>query len=455
MTVARTIDRRGDRVVELVPAVLAVAAEGAWVAVLYALVQAASGGSFVLGTVSMVLAAGLGLVAARVLGPRVGPRWPALTLALTLGGALAGWLADPAVIAAVADGSLSRALFTHPGGWLVGLAVLRGTAHARPQTSAAVLETLMTVGLPVLAVPVLLGGMLAAPRWDAFIAAATPSILLFVVSGTVALAVRRLDRVGTGAGFDWRRNRWWLVMVALLVVGAGALAIPASDVVGPLVRLAVGLLVVPLLLVGAIAGFGQVSRRAVISLLVVLVVLGLLVVVAGPAEAPPPDPAEGVGTGGGGTAGDLVIAAGGGGIVAILLVVAVLVLARLWMREALRGGDPAVPEERVIDAGWIESTVAPGRPGRRARRRPEPRGAAEAYLALLDDLEPREMVRRETGETPAEHARRLRAGGHGAAGLDLLAADYELVAFGERRLTAPEDRRGMARWRRLRITLGR
>lgn len=445
---------RPSRVVELVPAALAITAEGAWVAVVYALVEAAANGPFVIGPAGMIVAAAAGLVAARGLGPVLADRWPRVALLLVLGAATLGWLADPAVRAALVDGLPEQATFAHPGGWIVGLAVLRGFAHARPATSAMVLERLMVVGLPALAVPLLVGGMLAITRWERFVAEATPAILLFIVAGTVGLAVRRLDRVGIGAGFDWRRNRAWLLMVALLVVGAGALAIPVSDVVGPAVRVAVGLLVVPLLLIGAVAGFSQVSRRAIVSLLVLGVALLLIVTIVGPAEAPAPEPPGEIGPGGGGTAGDVLLTVGGGGLLILAVVLGVLVLARLWMREALRPDVSDVPEERVIDHGEHEP-VTSRRPTVGRRRRVEPTDAATAYLALVDDLEPRPTVRRAPGETPAEHARRLRVEGVGATGLDLLAADYALARFGGRPLTESEDRRGLARWRRLRLRLGR
>jgi hypothetical protein len=64
---------------------------------------------------------------------------------------------------------------------------------------------------------------------------------------------------------------------------------------------------------------------------------------------------------------------------------------------------------------------------------------------LLEDLASREGVRREDGETPAEHAARLRESGTGAFGLDLLAADYGLVRFGGIRLTEAEERRAVRR----------
>ena len=45
----------------------------------------------------------------------------------------------------------------------------------------------------------------------------------------------------------------------------------------------------------------------------------------------------------------------------------------------------------------------------------------------MESLAGRDPVAREDGETPAEHARRLRAAGHGTLALDLLAADVGLA----------------------------
>ncbi len=58
-------------------------------------------------------------------------------------------------------------------------------------------------------------------------------------------------------------------------------------------------------------------------------------------------------------------------------------------------------------------------------------------------------MRREPGETPSEHAGRLRRTGLGALSLDLLAADYGLVRYGARDLTAVEERRAIGRAARL------
>ena len=132
-------------------------------------------------------------------------------------------------------------------------------------------------------------------------------------------------------------------------------------------------------------------------------------------------------------------------IAVALAVVAVIVLITLWMLRPRVDAD-VEDEDRWIDHGdetdrerlaAATPRVAPG------RRRPA--DAVAAYRELLEDLAPRPGVRREDGETPAEHAGRLRDAGSGALGLDLLAADYGLVRFGGVRLSDAEERRAVRR----------
>jgi hypothetical protein len=116
--------------------------------------------------------------------------------------------------------------------------------------------------------------------------------------------------------------------------------------------------------------------------------------------------------------------------------------------------DPSgLDEIRSIDHGEA-STDGPTRRFRRRRASPDPSTAVEAYVRLLDDLDRRPDARRETAETPAAHAARLRATGAADLSLDLLAADYALARFGGVELSSAEDRRAVERWRRLRRTLG-
>jgi len=131
----------------------------------------------------------------------------------------------------------------------------------------------------------------------------------------------------------------------------------------------------------------------------------------------------------------------------------ILLLAALWMRRRRATDDELVPETRVVDRGGLDETAA-----RRARRwwqrRPQPADAAEAYVALVADIDRHAGVRRTASETPREHAARLRGSGVDLS-LDLLAADYTLIRDAGRTLSPGEERRAIERWRGLRKRLTR
>jgi hypothetical protein len=328
-------------------------------------------------------------------------------------------------------------------------------AHARGPSSAVSLGHLVEIGLPGLVIPVIVAGMLEEPWRSEALDGIAVAVVAFLVAATLGVAVARIETLGRRAGFDWRRNRAWLALVALLAIGVVAVVLPAASIVGPIVRVVVAAIVVPLFAVGVIAGLTQVSRRAILSLFVLGVVTLLIVALAGPVR--PSDEQEGQpGQGNILESESQVVTFAAGGLLTIAVFGGVLVLARLWMREALRVVPGDIAEERTIDRRLPEDhRVGSGRNRRRGVRAGGPPGdAAAAYTTLLDDLADRPRVARSDGESPAEHARRIRAAGDGAVGLDLLAADYELVRFGGRTLTPGETSRAVARWRRLRRSLG-
>lgn len=466
----------------LLPAALALVAEGSWVAVIVALVQAASQEPIVLGPAALAGFAAAGLFAARAGAPRAGARWPALAVGLTALASIVGWLCAAATWDTLRSSDPASALQVHPGGWLAGLAFLRGIAHARPVSSEEAIGSLMTFAVPVVVLAFLLGGAIAEPGRSEFRAAALTDTVLFVGSGLLALALARIRQLGGATGFDWRRNPAWLGLLVVLVGAILLVALPASFAVGPLVILFVAALPVPLLVAGLVAGIDRRARRMLVFVGVATVVVAVLVRLFGgtsgpsggagssvPGQTTPPDQAW------------MAVAAW----TAILAGSAILIalLAALWMRQALSSGDDEVAEERTIDYGTATSA------GRRIRAFPTWRRAAgpptdgpAAYLAAVRELAAFDDLRRLPDETPAEHARRVRAaaprapapgppigpGGAGAspgpvadgaagpvfgAALDLLAADYELARFGSRTLTPGEHVRAIARWRRLRTRL--
>jgi hypothetical protein len=432
-----------------IPVALAIVAEAAWIWVVAGLMQEYALREPELGLVAFVGFVAVGAIGAALLSTRLGPRWPAAALALMAIAGTIGWLASPAARAAIGEVGVGHALAVHPGGWLASIAVLRGFAHGRLPLGEQTLSRLLTVGIPGLAIVTLAGGMVAEPWRGRFLADALIAAIAFATSATLSLAMARLTAVGADSGFDWRRNPAWVGLLIVLVAVTAAVAIPASLVAGPLISFLVGVAIGPFILIGLVIGFDRRAVRilamfvaAAIVLVTVLSIIGQAVKpatpapaggVAGPA-APPTEPGQAV--------------AVGAALVVLAAIVATVILARLWMRR-VAVSDDGIAETRTIDRGEER------RPGRRPsrRRRSTPVDAVSAYLALNEDLAGDRALERRPTETPAEHARRIRAAGRRELGLDLLAADYALARFAGVRLSGAEDRRAIGRWRVLRVRL--
>ncbi len=439
-----------------VPVAVVLVAEAAWIAVVAGLLEAFVLRAPVTGIPELLLAATAGTVAARTLPARVGEAWSRLAVALAAFAGLAGWLASAevrALLAAGGDGALGRALAANPGGWLAALAFVRGMAHARLPVDPGRVGTMLAVSIPGLALAAILGGMIGEPARTAFLAAARLQVLVFVGAAVLALALARLANVGRGARVDWRRNPPWVLLTGALVLLTAGFAAWVSVNGGHAIATAIAVVTVPLLVVGFVVGFDRRSVRILaISVAAVGFIGTVLRVVApngpgatpAPTVLPPPVPQPPADPG---TTAALWILA----LVLALAVGAVLVLARVWLRRPRQV--PAEDEVRVIDRGDGMDAPPRSRRGSRFRRRARPVDAVAAYRALLEELDGRRPVARERGETPAEHARRLRGAGHGTLSLELLAADYGLARFGGLALTEAETRRAIGRADRLRAAL--
>jgi hypothetical protein len=449
----REMTRRGRSVSawsEVLAPLLAFIAEGAWISVPAAFLQAAAREPAWLGPAGFSIAVAVGWLLARSAGDDPESRWASLAPVIVAVGAVLGWLASGDVVRALGTGDVGSALGRNPGGWLVGLAVLRGVAHARRGASEDALTRLASVATPGLAIPVLIGGVMPEPQRTIFLDQATLAVVLFLVCVTLALALRRMASIAERSGFDWRRNRAWLLLLTTLVVAVTLIAVPSSGTIGRVIQVAIALLFAPALIIATIASIPRVTRRMLLVLGAILVA-GLVIIYALPQRPFIPDEIATGGTAGSETADNTTVYLVLGALLLAAIALLIVALVRLWMREIERHGETDVPEERFIDRG--EAVVRParriGRPRWRPNRRDEPTTAAGAYLALLRDIEGVGGVRREAAETPSGHARRLRANGTGAIGLDLLAADYVLERWAGRALTADEDRRGVERWRML------
>lgn len=449
---ARSAGPRTGAAIDVLPLILVVIAEAAWISVIAGLVQEYALQLPVLGVPTLIAYIAGGILAARLLARRLDARWPFAALGLTALAAASGWLSGPETRAAIGAGAFGSALATNPGGWLAGLAMMRGFAHSGLPLAEATVGRMLALGIPVLAIAAALGRLVADPwrttfETDAFVAA-----IAFAVTGTLGLAFVRLRDAGAGTTLSWRHNPAWAALIAVLIVIAVWFAIPASTMTGTVISWVVSVAMGPLLVLGVIASVQRPGRRIILISIGVAFALVLVGQVLKPGQggsvtpggsggvAAPPDPDDAV---------QAALGLGLGGVGLLLIAVVVILLARMWMRRLTPPDDDAF-ETRSIDEG-------PGRPAPRPRRprlrRSAPTDAAAAYVALVDDLAAHPIMRRAPAETPAEHARRLRRAGHGGLSMELLAADYELARFGAVSLNAAEDRRAIERWRRLRREL--
>jgi hypothetical protein len=435
---------------EIAPVALVIVAEAAWVSVVGGFIQEVRLQAPVLGIPALTAFVAGGLIAARTLGPRLGRWWAVVGFGLSVAAGLLGWLFAPDARAALAGGDLRTAIGENPGGWVAGLAVLRGYANARFPLSAATCARMLRLGIPGLAVIALVGGAVAQPWRGIFLADTLVAAVVFVTCGTFALAFARQQTVGVGLHMDWRRNRSWVALLVGAVGIATAVALASAGVVGAAIPVLIGLALGPLLIVGLVFGTNRGTVRIIGYAVAgaVLVYAFISAFASTQTAQPPPDGGNGLPTT---PKTNPTVIVGLGGLGLLIAIVAILILIRVWMGQ-MKPMEADVDEIRVIDHGDAP-TGAVRRPHR--RRHASPVDATGAYLALIEEIDHRPAVRREPFETPAEHARRLRGDGHGALALDLLAADYSLARFGGVGLSEGEDRRAVARWRTLRARLGR
>ncbi|MEO6578342.1 MAG: hypothetical protein ABIO99_05530, partial [Candidatus Limnocylindria bacterium] len=198
-----------DRVVGWLLPVLAIVAEGAWLAVVYIAVEITIDGRVpLLGTLELAAAAGAAAIAVhrRILRPDDHP--------LTFFGVLVafgavGWLWDDRVRSLVLAGDVAGAVGMHPGGWLLLVAAMRGVGRGFEIDDRA-LTRLVLVGIPALAVPWTLGQLGAGELRSIFVEEAFVASLTFMAAGFMAAGLSRLQEIGRETGVDWRTNRSWL-----------------------------------------------------------------------------------------------------------------------------------------------------------------------------------------------------------------------------------------------------
>jgi hypothetical protein len=424
-------------------------AEGSWLALLYAALQAASQEIAYLGPLEL----GALVVAGTAWGRR--QRWTSrraeaigLPLLALLCGVF-GWLLAPPVRVALSEGDLMRALSLHVPGWLAALAFWRGAAHRFRANDAVTEHWLARWAVPGLAVPWLLGYAFADGRLqEDFAAAALIATLFFIGSAFTALGLKRLEAVRLSTGKDWKGDRSWLFMILglalVLTVGsvplAALLGIPARSllgaVVGPLqtLLLLLVLLTAPVFFAAAIVADWLSSMQ--------------------PGEPFKP-PTFNILRGQPGS--DLLLTILSVVVAAIFVFEILALIVVLWMVYAGQGrGDPFDEpfEERAIVPPPRDEDDTP-QPAARRRRVPVSDDVTAAYLAALDALAIDGRWPRRADESPAAHLARVRAEGFSSGAFGRLAAAYQLVRYGGRSLPDRERSRSRSRLDIIRASLTR
>jgi len=432
---------------EAVAAIIAACAlEGAWVALAYVMVESlAREGPPPLSILAFAVAALVGFGSAR---------WAARSRALPYGTAIAvivliaaliGWLVPLGIGAGDVLGQPFQVVQRHPGGLLLGLAVLRGTAHMTPEDDEGIAEAALSFGL------VAIGGawiLLAATGgtsqpWVAEMAFLATAV--FVASALVSLGLARLAglRDAEAVGADRRTGIVLFGVVAILLAVslplAAVLGVPLDAALrgglGPVADL-IGL-VIPILLLPA-------------ALIATLLVVAFQFLTGGGRVDQPPvlvDPGsiwsefgKLVGSGGASVPG-----------VGLVALIAATVAAALLIRALIQRPPTSELHRGFVETREVEPIVSLRLPtlrlGLPARQR-APTTASQAYLASLGVLAASPDLARLAGETPSEHAARISTSPPGSA-LRRLAADYTLAEFGRRTLSSAEHRRAIERWRRL------
>ena len=439
---------RAERLIGWLLPVLAILAEGAWLAVVYVAVETAVAGRVpLLGPLELAVAAGAAAVAVRRGWLQPDDR-PMTFFAILVGIGAVGWLWDANARSLVLEGDLATAISRHPGGWLMLVAAMRGVGRGHEIDDRA-LTRLVLVGVPSLAIPWILGQLGNQELRPVFVEQAFVASLTFVAAGFMAAGLARLQEIGRETGVDWRTNRSWLGTVLGVLAIVLAIGLPAANLLGLPVDTVVRGLIGPVLSLIGYAFLAVAFVAAVLSaaLYEVLSRVGIVL-------PPPMTPAE--------LArlpvvreytieqlqGPLVTV----GILWAAIALIAIIVVRTWIRRRTRTRRGDGDEERSISIPQRSFRLEMPRIGPvRRRRSGAPSDAVAAYLAALDDLGAHapDHARRDA-ESPHAHAARVGIGEIGG-----LQADYALARYGNRRLTDAEHRRAIGRWRRLRERLGR
>jgi Domain of unknown function (DUF4129) len=135
------------------------------------------------------------------------------------------------------------------------------------------------------------------------------------------------------------------------------------------------------------------------------------------------------------------------GVIVSVELLAVVVLVAMLLRARRKRRSTGGPEHREAEPMHLRLAVRLPRLRRGRGFTGTPATAAEAYRFAIQLLSDRDEGRR-SGETPREHATRVRGTAIGSR-VARLAADYQLAALAGRRLSDSEEQRARRHWQEI------
>lgn len=431
----------------LLPAVQCLA-EGGLLAVVAAAVQALFGEVPIIGPFEFAILAGIGMAWARRRRWR-GPAWEAFGLPfLVIGAGTLCWILAPEVRIALVGGNVPDALGSNPGGWIGAVAVYRGSVHRAREADEEIQDSVMRMGLPILALAWLVGAVAArnagSEVQDAFTAVAFIGSMVFVGAGVLALGLARLAAVrGDGPG-----GGSWFGFALAVALGVTVLGIPAALLLGVPLEMLFVALVAPIRVIGALFVL-LLSPVVLLAAVFVELAQGILPAGFGAGVLRLPTIDVGVQQPDSPIPGILfyVLFA-----LLVLLELGAVLLYLLWRwheRRQVASLLSEVGEERQTVFERIPRAPRPLRPADPAPHdRHDPVGA---YLLALEALAADDRWARHPAETPRHHLNRVGRTAGTPIGRELgrLAVAYQLIRYGGRRLGAREEARSAGRLDRL------
>jgi Domain of unknown function (DUF4129) len=435
---------------QLLQPALRVLAEAGWITVVYAAAAVmVSHIEPILGPIEFSIFVLFGALVAWI-GRRSEGFGPFLLIIAVIAGGALGWLMSSEARDLLPN--LPAAFDVNLAGWLAGVAVLRGAIINIGEKAAEEIERLLRT-VPV-ALAVIWAYVTIAAQRDLLLPFAVTAMwgtVTFLSASVISVGLARLNVLHAGVVDDNQRRGWrWIV------AGVGLAIVPIAIPIGLLSGIPLAALVTPI--GGPLQLLGSIL---VIPLQIIVFILSeIFRPIAGPlgqfldelnARMNGRIPPKAEETNNLGVLLGLAL-----WVFTIFVVLLAIYMIAKWLLRRKDGlSDELDAEDADTERVIVMPTYEPKHDvARSRRRRGAPHDAVQAYMSALHELDSNPDYARQTSETPAGHAQRLRRmGAPGNADLARLAVDYQLARYGERRITSLENVRAVSRFQRFRRLL--